>query len=76
MDYSRIKIFYLFFSFALQYSQRHSLYYYSKMQDLTAECLNMERGISGSKGRLEAIQFKIQQKEEDPAFLSSGKIDA
>jgi len=48
---------------------KHQSYHYSKMQDLTAECLNMERGISGSKGRLEAIQFKIQQKEEDLKVL-------
>ncbi|MCT4327967.1 hypothetical protein [Elizabethkingia anophelis] len=39
------------------------------MQDLTAECLNMERGKSGSRGRLEAIEFKIQQKEEDLKIL-------
>jgi len=44
---------------------KHQSFHYSKMQDLTAECLNMERGISGSRGRLEAIEFKIQQKEED-----------
>ncbi len=43
---------------------KHQSYHYSKMQDLTAECLNMERGISGSKGRLEAIQFKIQKKKK------------
>lgn len=48
---------------------KHQSSHYSKMQDLTAECLNMERGISGSKGRLEAIQFKIQQKEEDLKVL-------
>ncbi|OCK50673.1 hypothetical protein BA768_19350 [Chryseobacterium sp. CBo1] len=48
---------------------KHQSYHYSKMQDLTAECLNMERGISGSKGRLEAIEFKIQQKEEDLRIL-------
>jgi len=48
---------------------KHQSYHYSKMQDLTAECLNMERGISGSKGRLEAIEFKIQQKEEDLKIL-------
>ncbi|UCA58260.1 plasmid recombination protein [Chryseobacterium rhizoplanae] len=38
---------------------------YSKMQDITAECLEMERGISGSRARLEAIEFKIQKKEEE-----------
>lgn len=48
---------------------KHQSYHYSKMQDLTAECLNMERGISGSKGRLEAIEFKIQQKEENLKVL-------
>lgn len=48
---------------------KHQSFHYSKMQDLTAECLNMERGISGSKGRLEAIEFKIQQKEEDLKVL-------
>lgn len=44
---------------------KHQSFHYSKMQDLTAECLSMERGISGSRGRLEAIEFKIQQKEEE-----------
>ncbi len=48
---------------------KHQSFHYSKMQDLTAECLNMERGISGSRGRLEAIEFKIQQKEEDLKVL-------
>lgn len=48
---------------------KHQSYHYSKMQDLTAECLNMERGLSGSKGRLEAIEYKIQQKEEEHKVL-------
>lgn len=48
---------------------KHQSFHYSKMQDITAECLNMERGISGSRGRLEAIEFKIQQKEEDLKVL-------
>lgn len=48
---------------------KHQSFHYSKMQDLAAECLNMERGISGSRGRLEAIEFKIQQKEEDLKVL-------
>lgn len=48
---------------------KHQSFHYSKMQDLTAECLNMERGVSGSRGRLEAIEFKIQQKEEDLKVL-------
>ncbi|WP_426476098.1 hypothetical protein ACP3T3_12010 [Chryseobacterium sp. CBSDS_008] len=38
---------------------------YSKMQDITAECLGMERGIAGSRARLEAIEFKIQKKDEE-----------
>ncbi|WBV58912.1 hypothetical protein PFY10_10725 [Chryseobacterium daecheongense] len=48
---------------------KHQSFHYSKMQDLTAECLNMERGISGSRVRLEAIEFKIQQKQEDLKVL-------
>lgn len=48
---------------------KHQSFHYSKMQDLTAECLNMERGVSGSRGRLEAVEFKIQQKEEDLKVL-------
>ncbi len=48
---------------------KHQSFHYSKMQDLTAECLHMERGITGSKGRLEAIEFKIQEKEEELKVL-------
>lgn len=48
---------------------------YSKMQDITAECLEMERGISGSRARLEAIEFKIQKKEEEYKALEE-KIEA
>ncbi|KQT16434.1 hypothetical protein ASG31_13030 [Chryseobacterium sp. Leaf404] len=44
---------------------KHQSFHYSKMQDITAECLGMERGIEGSKGRLEAIEFKIQKKEQE-----------
>lgn len=44
---------------------KHQSFHYSKMQDITAECLGMERGVAGSKGRLEAIEFKIQKKEEE-----------
>ncbi|WNI37071.1 hypothetical protein [Chryseobacterium sp. SG20098] len=44
---------------------KHQSFHYSKMQDITAECLEMERGVSGSKGRLEAIEFKIQKKENE-----------
>jgi len=43
---------------------KHQSFHYSKMQDIAAECLGMERGISGSKARLEAIQFKIKKEEE------------
>jgi len=50
---------------------KHQSFHYSKMQDLAAECLNMERGISGSRERLEAIEFKIQQKEEDLKVLEA-----
>ncbi|PWW30648.1 hypothetical protein DEU40_10163 [Chryseobacterium sp. AG844] len=50
---------------------KHQFFHYSKMQDITAECLEMERGISGSKGRLEAIEFKIQKKENELVLLNS-----
>ena len=39
------------------------------MQDLAAECLEMERGVSGSLARLEAVEFKIKKKEEDLKIL-------
>ena len=39
------------------------------MQDLAAECLDMERGVSGSLTRLEAVEFKIKKKEEDLKIL-------
>lgn len=42
---------------------KHQGFHYSKMQDITAECLGMERGVSGGKKRLEALEFKIEQKE-------------
>ena len=48
---------------------KHKSFHYSKMQDLTAECLGMERGISGSLARLEAVEFKIKKKEEDLKIL-------
>ena len=44
---------------------KHQSFHYSKMQDLAAECLGMERGTAGSVGRLEAVEFKIQKKEEE-----------
>ena len=53
---------------------KHQSYHYSKMQDLTAECLNMERGISGSKGRLEAIEFKIQQRKKILKFWKKDSV--
>ncbi|MEF9478822.1 hypothetical protein OWR28_14865 [Chryseobacterium sp. 1B4] len=65
---------------------KHQSFHYSKMQDLAAECLGMERGTAGSIGRLEAVEFKIQKKEEElkalelkvqkmTAELSSGKFN-
>lgn len=53
---------------------KHQSFHYSKMQDLTAECLGMERGVSGSVGRLEAVEFKIQKKEEELKALEE-KVD-
>lgn len=53
---------------------KHQSFHYSKMQDLAAECLGMERGISGSVGRLEAVEFKIQKKEEELKALEE-KVD-
>ncbi|QWT87427.1 MULTISPECIES: hypothetical protein [Chryseobacterium] len=50
---------------------KHQSFHYSKMQDITAECLEMVRGISGSKGRLEAIEFKIQKKENELVLLNN-----
>lgn len=52
---------------------KHQSFHYSKMQDITAECLGMERGISGSKARLEAIQFKIKKEEEYLKVLEERK---
>ncbi|MCT3942484.1 hypothetical protein HZP52_12960 [Elizabethkingia anophelis] len=49
---------------------KHQSFHYSKMQDLAAECLGMERGKSNSGiHRLEAVEFKIRQKEEDLKIL-------
>ena len=48
---------------------KHQSFHYSKMQDLAAECLEMERGISGSLARLEAVEFKIKKREEDLKIL-------
>ena len=48
---------------------KHQSFHYSKMQDLAAECLEMERGVSGSLVRLEAVEFKIKKKEEDLKIL-------
>ncbi|WP_278352380.1 hypothetical protein [Chryseobacterium gleum] len=44
---------------------KHQSFHYSKMQDITAECLGMERGVAGSLRRLEAVEFKIHKKEEE-----------
>lgn len=54
---------------------KHQSFHYSKMQDITAECLGMERGISGSKARLEAIQFKIKKEEEYLKVLEERKSE-
>lgn len=53
---------------------KHSRFDYCKMQDITAEVLQMERGISGGKARLEAIEFKISKKSEELIKLQD-KID-
>lgn len=53
---------------------KHQGFHYSKMQDITAECLGMERGVSGGKQRLEALEYKIQKKEEELKELNL-KID-
>ncbi len=64
---------------------KHQPFHYSRMQDIAAECLDMERGTSGSVGRLEAVEFKIKKKEEElltleqktndmKALLGSGKF--
>ncbi|WP_312901550.1 hypothetical protein [Chryseobacterium taichungense] len=53
---------------------KHQSFHYSKMQDLAAECLGMERGTAGSVGRLEAVEFKIQKKERELKELEE-KID-
>lgn len=54
---------------------KHQSFHYSKMQDITAESLGMERGISGSKARLEAIQFKIKKEEEYLKVLEERKSE-
>ncbi len=53
---------------------KHQSFHYCRMQDLTAECLGMERGTSGSVGRLEAVEFKIKKKEEELQALEQ-KLD-
>jgi hypothetical protein len=45
------------------------------MQDITAECLRMDRGVSGSKGQLQPIEFKIHKKEQELLALDE-KINA
>jgi len=50
---------------------KHQSFHYSRMQDITAECLDMERGIAGSLGRLEAVEFKIHKKEEELKALET-----
>lgn len=49
---------------------KHQSFHYSKMQDITAECLGMERGNSNTGiHRLEAVEFKIRKKEEELKIL-------
>ncbi|MGE4347736.1 MAG: hypothetical protein AB7D46_10030 [Flavobacteriaceae bacterium] len=49
---------------------KHQSFHYSKMQDITAECLEMERGNSNTGiQRLEAVEFKIRKKEEELKIL-------
>ncbi|WP_313029258.1 hypothetical protein [Soonwooa sp.] len=49
---------------------KHQSFHYSKMQDMAAECLEMERGKSNAGiQRLEAVEFKIKKKEEDLKVL-------
>lgn len=55
---------------------KHQSFHYSKMQDITAECLGMERGISkNGTQRLEAVEFKIKKKEEEIKILEEIKND-
>lgn len=53
---------------------KHKSLDYVKMQDITAEVLGMERGSSGGKNRLEALEFKVSKKEEELNQLQE-KID-
>jgi len=53
---------------------KHQSFHYSRMQDIAAECLGMERGTAGSVGRLEAVEFKIRKKEEELQVLEQ-KLD-
>ncbi|WP_445432422.1 hypothetical protein [Chryseobacterium indoltheticum] len=50
---------------------KHQSFHYSKMQDIAAECLGMDRGVAGSKGRLEAVEFKIKEKEAELLEITS-----
>lgn len=54
---------------------KHQSFHYSKMQDLAAECLEMERGVSGSLARLEAVEFKIKKIEEEITVLEEIKCE-
>ena len=54
---------------------KHQSFHYSKMQDIAAESLGMERGRSGSQARLEAIDYKIKMKEEDLRILEERETE-
>lgn len=41
----------------------------AEMQTITAECLNMERGVSSDRKHLSAIQYKNQAESEKAAQL-------
>lgn len=41
---------------------KHTRFQYSQMQDIAAECLGMERGTAKGINRLNAIDFKIDQR--------------
>ena len=41
---------------------KHTRYQYSQMQDISAQSLGMQRGEPKGKARLDAINFKIEQK--------------
>ena len=53
---------------------KHNSLDYIKMQDLAAECLEMERGEKSSKTHINSLKYKILKKEEELNELQK-KID-